>query len=292
MDIDALTDHEQALLLAAALAGADGSALTQVHGEPGARCRHALEELQALSSSERRHAVAQLGRRLFAPLPAHLDRIHPSWIAPRLEAEPGALRALLEDALPRELVPGREASPLPARVAEPLAPCRGVVCRAALGDLPELPAERRSAAPLATLTDLATWAPADLQELLRRLGLLALRAWLDRAPELTAPLLSRLRPEDARALQAELQRAPVLLNSAPRGHAQDEKHAKEEVLPLIGADLLGSALAPVERRLIALVLPASLGQALLAAAAPDSSAEVLALVRHVDPTTDKELPRS
>ena len=286
MLVNTLSRPEQALLFAAFLTDDHGApALAYVHGESGKRCRQAAEEVSSWPSAERRRLLTALSRRLFGALPLHLERAHPSWIAEKLQAEPSSLASLIAETLPPELV----ASPQTARTGAPPPQLRAMLSRFVLGGLPELPGEAPPSTTLSSLDELATWSPARLQALLRRLGVLVLASWLIRAPELRSSLLSRLLPDDASALQEELGREPPTLASWPGLPPWQDRLAGSQPLPRLGAELLGSGLSPAQRPPIALLLPRSLGQIVLDPASGLASDIVLDLVRRASAACDREV---
>jgi hypothetical protein len=150
--------------------------------------------------------------------------------------------------------------------------------RIVLPDLPPLP-PLRDGGPPERLEELAGWSSARLEQLVRRLGLLALAACLARTPELAEALLARLPPADAAAVREALRAGPLPLPALPR---LGESLPVGDVVQRLGAELLGSGLPPELGRSIAWLLPRPLGVALLTAPARLEGQLLLALVRRAE----------
>jgi hypothetical protein len=264
------TAEEQGVVLAALMAGEHGAGpLERLAGEVGQRCRRAFGALRALDAAGRRRAVLQLSRRVFSPLPAGLEQVHPSWIQHVIERESPAVQAVLLSALPTAVLSrlGLEQGPAP----RPDLPAwvRPVLCRRVLGVFgPMPPATPTDASPLERLEQLATWPVERLSATLTQLGLIVLAssATHTKDPSLAEAARAALPPALARRFDqaAKLELALPPQRQDHRGTSPDTK-GRRQARPQRRPDA-----GPPEGRLLAL------GVELLAAGTPARAARQIA----------------
>jgi len=165
---------EQGLILAALLDRfEEGAHPLPLHGTLSAQYRGALEKMRGLSSPARRAAIAELTQRLFSPLPAHLERVHPSWIQRLLDEESPAVAAVAIQGLPAAMLTALDLPALIEPAPAPSAHVRRRLYELVWGRLAPMPAE--AVAPPRQLTsweELPAWTPARLKAALTRLGCL------------------------------------------------------------------------------------------------------------------------
>jgi hypothetical protein len=257
--LDRPTSLEHGVILAALLDGAQAAARLEHLGGPlGERCRAAHAELAACDARSRRTRIAALSRDLYGHLPAHLERIDPSWVEALLVGEPPTIVGAVAQSLPGELV-GQVAAPaapslLPAAV-------RVLVCRVVLGRLAAMPPQ----APLAELramAELPSWSADRLRGVLDVLGRLALAALAARVdPELRRGLLDRLSTPLADAVRRAMDRPPLRVSRLISVDAIDL--VPVEAMLRLGILVLGAAPDLVCREQVAQLLPRRLGLPLL-----------------------------
>ncbi len=149
----------------------DDRALAALSTPERARVDAAVAAQRALARPERAVAMAGLLQSLGAPLPAGLDRIHPSWIAEILADEPAEVAALLLAEAPAALQGAIFASMAGPRASElrsapriaPSADVRGWLRRRTLGQLVPMTPLAGTPAELAVLLTLPS---AELAETL------------------------------------------------------------------------------------------------------------------------------
>ena len=100
----ALPLEEKGLVLGALLARMPREDLVaRFAGDTGARCRLALDALAAETRSGRAAALAALIALVRAPVPAGIERVHPSWLRERLAPESTVVIRVVADGLPVEV---------------------------------------------------------------------------------------------------------------------------------------------------------------------------------------------
>jgi hypothetical protein len=238
-----LDEAEQGVVLAALLAGTEAT-LARIGRGAAERCRRAVATLQGADRQTREREIAQLTEQLLAPLPPGLRQVHPDWIEHRLSRQSPAVAAPLCAALDNAA---------PAHPAQRALIWR--LCREVLGPLARSPAT----------ASFWGWSGERLQRALTALGCLVLAAHARRVQRpLRRQLLARLTPPfDAQVQRALTREAlPGPPRALPAGWS-----TTEELLLLLGGDLLFSVLSSFEQRALALRLPRSLGLRLLEAPA-------------------------
>ncbi|HEY3359822.1 MAG TPA: hypothetical protein VGQ83_41615, partial [Polyangia bacterium] len=199
-----LETRERALVvMALAQRGAEAAALLAgLAGPSGARCAAAAAELSALPGAARAALLAREAARLFAPLPANLERVHPSWLAAALGDVPPALRRALVTMLPpatRAALTAPEDGGPPARPAPAML---AALTRRAFGALCAMPDGDPPAAD-ARVEELPRLPAPALEERLAALGRERAAAALRGAPRpALAALCARLPREEAAAVVA------------------------------------------------------------------------------------------
>jgi hypothetical protein len=176
--LEQLSAPEQGALLGALLDGRDDAAgpLSRI---AGGVC---LEHHTALSrgpASTRRRAAAVLSRSL-SPLPAGLERIHPSWLDHLISQQSPRVAALVLRTLPAT-VTSRLESAAAAPPREPPGWVRPWLVRAVLGGLEPMPGELASPPTAAPM--LPRLPQARLQGTLTRIGLLVLASLVRQAAD-------------------------------------------------------------------------------------------------------------
>lgn len=274
---------EQGIILAALLDGHEDAAapLGRIAGQD---CAEQYAELQRATAAGRRHLVAQLSRRLFSPVPAGLDRIHPGWIRHLLEAQRPEVARVVLAALPATVV-ARAGLELDGTWDPSGVPpwVRAQLLRRVLGSLEPMPV--RSAVEEPAPDRLVDLPLAALEGLLTRLGVVLL-AWLTR------------RAGDPTLIDSAEQRVPPELGSLFRRAVDADRPLPRELaaLTLPGAGemrrrlqslalaAVGASLAPSLRRQLAQRLPRELGLPLWTrrgppATGPSTLADALRLAR-------------
>jgi hypothetical protein len=251
--------------------------LGRLHPPAGARCVAAAAALLALPATERATTLAREAARLFAPVPAGLGRLDPTWIEAALAPLPPAARAALRATLPAAAAGAAHAA---APGAAPRPDALAWLARVALGSCCAMPPEEEgpAATPAATARRPAAAVLAAVVAAGRERVALALR----HAPRSArAAFCSRLPPDEATALLRAIEAAPADAAAARRAQGQLTEvaaHAPSEVdgaglIRRLGARALGAAVAgagDVPRQL-AQLLPRDLGLLLLEAAAGAAS---------------------
>jgi hypothetical protein len=276
LDPARLGTRERALVVMALVHhGADAPAVLARLGPPvGERCGAAAGALLAVAGPERAAQLAREAARLFAPLPAGLAEVHPSWVAEALAEAPPAVRAALVAVLPPPLrrALANPASPAAARSAPAVL---GWLTRRLLGGFVAMPAGPPLAAVPDALEELPRCAPEALEAWLRDRGRPRAAAALRAAPRSAlAALCTRLPAPEAAALVAAVTAAPADATAA-RGATRElaELAAASpadagRLLAALGARALGREVAGRGDlpRQIAQRLPVSLGREVLAGA--------------------------
>jgi hypothetical protein len=258
-----LSALEQGLVLAALLdPREDASApLERVTPTPsGQRSADAYGALRERGSTERRRAAVLLSRRLFSPVPAHLDQVHPSWLRHLLERQPPTVARLVMEALPSAILDrlGQE-----ERHPEPLDVqgwVRAVLCRRVLGQLEPMPPPLEPGEEI-TLRALPRLPAQHLVPLLCDLGLLVLAQLVSRAADpallesVAASLPVAMRQRFRRAASSSL---PRLRDTASLLGRTAEIPIQERLCRL-ALQIVVPTLAPHEQRQLAQRLPHDLG---------------------------------
>jgi len=204
MDALAQLDAERRALVLVALLreGAAAEALL-ARGPDGARCAAAARLLLALPPRVRAERLALEARRLFAPLPAGLAEIHPTWIEDALGAESPLVRTVL-----------RQGGPTPALTT--------YLRRRILGHLYAMPQGQPRARALIDLDDLPKLSFVALERALEGLGRRRVAgAFAAAGSEALAQLAARLGEPLGSALVAEA-RALGRLDREEARRAQEE----------------------------------------------------------------------
>lgn len=271
--LEQLEEAEQGVVLAALLAGRDGGALERI--AEGPRCNEALQACRRLEPAQRRQAITALARRLLSPLPRHLERVHPSWIQALLERESAPVVQVVVRSLTPEL---RQLLVLPALPSTPPRASGAIqaqILRSVLGQLCSMPpaADSPPDAPLQRYGDLLGWRRGRLEAALEALGALALASGLSADPALRERTLAGLPRPTAALLRRALAR-PLALSPRSLPLRPGTLQGQDQPLLRLGIQLMGRACPQggEVRRQLAQRLPRELGQPLLAAASPESSA--------------------
>lgn len=265
--IDELSFVEQGVVLAALLDGHDDPpALSRIADPVGARCREVFAGLRELDPDHRRRAVEAMTRRLFSPVPANLERVHPSWVQELLEREPAPVIRVVSQVLPPGLL---ELLVLPALPEAPVripSSLQGQILRAVLGRLapmPPAPPPDVADAPLERPEELLGWELERLEQTLVRAGCLTLAALVRGEEALQARVITSLSPPHDELLRLALGRPNALppVRVLPRiampplaGGSRADR-----MLAGLACQLLAAALPPTVGRQLAQRLPRELG---------------------------------
>jgi hypothetical protein len=284
--LEELSTLEQGLVLAALLDPREdvSGPLERVTATPsGQRCVDAYNALRDRGASQRRRAALSLSRRLFSPVPAHLDQVHPSWLRQLLERQHPKVAQLVMDALPSAILDrlGQEAGQRP----EPLEVqgwVRSVLCRRVLGQLEPMPPPLGPGEEITPHT-LARLPAQRLVPLLSDVGLLALAQLVARAADsallqtVGASLPPAMRPRFLRALELRLPPLRTTVSALGPGSGLP----MQERLCRLALQTVVPTLAPHEQRQLAQRLPQELGLiAMQMAASPaDGAADVTELLQ-------------
>jgi len=258
-----LTTLEQGMLLAA-LIHDDGAPLSRIAGVD--RCRQIHGDLREGDPARRRRTALLLSRRLFAPMPANLERVDPSWIEHLLQRESAAVAGIVLEALPAAVAArlALDAAPPPGAI---LPWVRARLCRSVLTVIEPMPPQRKTADPRPE--ELACLDRAELEQLLTAVGLLELARLVRQAEDprlparVEATLPRGLQPCFAKALATDLSAPPtrstgLQLPALPRA-SSSSLHAGADSMDrrLLGLALqvLGPALDRQGRRQLAQRLP-------------------------------------
>lgn len=281
--LEAMGALEQGIILAALLDGHEDAAapLRRISGQD---CAAGYAELRRGTAADRRQTAALLSRRLFSPLPAGLDRIHPSWIQHLLAAQRWEVARVVLAALPAAVVARSGLEPDPTWDPAGVPPwVRAQLLRRVLGPLEPMPSG--SAVDDPTPGRLVALPLAALEGLLARLGVVLLARLARRAKD---PALvdsaGRSVPPDLGPLFRRALDAPLPL---PRELAALTLPSAGEVrrrLQSLALAAIGTVLAPPLRRQLAQRLPRELGLPLWTrrgppAADPTALVEALRLAR-------------
>lgn len=266
---------ERALVVVAVTHHGDGAPalLARLAAPTGPRCGEAAAALLAIPAAERAAALARQAARLFAPVPAGLERLHASWLAAGLEGLPPAAQAQL-----RAVLPGA-AGAAAAAAAVPPPGVLNWLARVALGPVCALPPE---AGATPGLHHAAAGPAATLLAALDTAGRERVALALKHAPRSArATFCARLAADQAAALLRAIDAAPD--DAAAARQAQLDLTALaarapaevggQDLIRLVGALAVGAAVADdgdVPQQL-AQLLPRDLGRLLLAAAGPGGS---------------------
>lgn len=232
---------------------------------------------------ERRAFIAELTHELFSPVPAHMGRVHPSWVQHLLDKESPAVVAVAIQGLPAALVSELVLPPLPEPALDPPLKVRRQVYQLVLGLLEAMPAEAEGE-PLALTdwADLPSWRPARVRQSLLQLGCLVLGALIEKGdPSRGATLLSHFATYAAQ-ITAAMQR-PIPLPRTILPPSMDQQQPRE-VLMLLGLQSAGPCIPERCRRQVAQLLGRPEGLCLLEGIAEDQRqrATMLAVMRRAD----------
>lgn len=259
---------EQGIILAALLDSRSTAApLDRLSDNFARRCDAQLTELQRLTPAARRAFIASLTQELFSPIPAHLNRVHPSWVQHLLSEEPPAIVAVVLQGLPAALASGLSLPPLPEPAPDPSPQIRRQVYQLVLGRLEAMPEEAEGEPrALGAWAELATWSPARVGKALLQLGCLILGALIKKGPpDQGELLLTRFSPFAEQITAATVK--PIAL---PRTiHPSTDHQDPQQVLMLLGLQSAGPCIPEPCRRQVAQLLPRSEGNCLMEETAED-----------------------
>lgn len=273
--LEKLAIREQAMVLAALLhqASRDDIPLrfNKISGEPGQRCLQAFHEVQNLNQSEKNQLVKGLAKRLFAPLPANVERIHPSWIAQAIKSESATIASIFKQGLPpsmREMIKIEQPNHLTSQANSPIILERvitNMVLRNVVPMMPLINYPTNTWAPT-HLEELGGWPPERIISTITHLGYLMLAYLARHTPgELQQRLFSHFnstqlnKVQQAIDLRLDISSPKSLLTPDLAQDLLSAQLSSEILLFTLGASLLQQALPQLLLQQIALLLPREIG---------------------------------